>query len=111
MSFFIASAQAQTQAQVSQPNEWFSLGFMAVLFAIFYFIAIRPQRKRQKEHTQLVASLSKGDEVVTSAGMLGKVVGLDDNYVVLKVADNTQLKFQRLAISAVLPKGTIKEVG
>ena len=110
MSFFIASAHAQTQAAAGQPNEWFSLGFMVFLFAVFYFIAIRPQRKRQKEHAELVANLTKGDEVVTSAGLLGKVVKLEDDYVVLKVADNTELKFQRLAVSAVLPKGTIKAV-
>ena len=58
----------------------------------------------------MVAALSKGDEVVTSAGILGKVIKLDDDYVVLQVADNTELKFQRVAVHAVLPKGTLKAI-
>ena len=108
MSFFIASAHAQGEA--GPPDQWFSLGFMVLLFAIFYFIAIRPQRKRQKEHGDMVSALAKGDEVVTSAGILGKVVRIEDDYAVLKVADNVELKFQKSAVSAVLPKGTLKKV-
>ena len=110
MSLFIASAQAQTAGQAAPPNQWFSLTFMVVLFGIFYFVAIRPQRKRQKEHENMVKALEKGDEVVTSAGVLGKVTKIEGDYVVLKVADNVELKFQRMAINAILPKGTIKAV-
>ena len=83
---------------------------MLLFFAIFYFIAIRPQRKRQKGHAQMVAALAKGDEVVTSSGLLGKVVRLEDDYAVLKVAENVELKFQKAAVSAVLPKGTLKQI-
>ena len=86
------------------------LAMMVGLFVLFYFIAIRPQRKRQKEHADLVANLSKGDEVVTNSGILGKISKLDDNYVVLQVADNVELKFQRVAVHAVLPKGTLKSI-
>lgn len=86
------------------------LVLMVGLFALFYFIAIRPQRKRQKEHAELIAALSKGDEVVTTSGILGKVTKLDDNYVVLQVADNVELKFQRISVHAVLPKGTLKSI-
>jgi preprotein translocase subunit YajC len=110
MSFFIASAHAQTAGQAPAQDPLFSIGFMVLLFAIFYFIAIRPQRKRQKEHTDMVGNLAKGDEVSTSAGLLGKVVRLEDDYAVLKVADNVELKFQKNAVSAVLPKGTLKKV-
>lgn len=86
------------------------LVLMVGLFVLFYFIAIRPQRKRQKEHADLVSNLSKGDEVVTNSGILGKITKLEDNYVVLQVADNVDLKFQRVAVHAVLPKGTLKSI-
>jgi preprotein translocase subunit YajC len=80
------------------------------LFVLFYFIAIRPQRKRQKEHALMVSQLSKGDEVVTSSGILGKVTSLDDNYMVLNVANNVDMKFQRVHLHAILPKGTLKSI-
>ena len=70
-----------------------------------------PQRKRQKEHQDLVGSLAKGDEVVTSAGILGRITALDDNYMVLNVGENTTLKFQRIHVHAKLPKGTLKAIG
>jgi len=69
-----------------------------------------PSAKRQKEHQQLVAAMSKGDEVVTSSGILGKVTSLDDNYMVLNVANNVDMKFQRVHVHAVLPKGTLKSI-
>lgn len=111
MSFFISQAHAQAAGQPAPAGgELFQLGFLVVLFVLFYVLAIRPQRKRQKEHAAMVAALAKGDEVVTSGGILGKVVRLDDSYVVLQVSDNMELKFQRVMISAVLPKGTIKAI-
>lgn len=106
---FISAANAQAEA-ASAPNPLFQLGFLAVLFLVFYFVAIRPQRKRQKEHEALVVALAKGDEVATSSGMLGKVIGLSDDYVTLKVGENVEIKFQKFAISAVLPKGTLKSI-
>lgn len=110
MSFFISQAHAQAAAQQPPGGELFQIGFLVVLFVLFYFIAIRPQRKRQKEHADMVTNLAKGDEVVTNGGMLGKVTKLDDNLVALQVADNVELKFQKVAIHAVLPKGTIKSL-
>ena len=89
----------------------FQIGFLIVLFGLFYFIAIRPQRKRQKEHADMVNALKKGDEVAMSSGMLGKVNALDDNYITLAVASGLELKFQRVHVNAVLPKGTLKSVG
>ena len=112
MSFFIpnAQAQAQTAAQQAPGGDMFQIFFLIGLFVLFYFIAIRPQRKRQKEHSELVAGLSKGDEVVMTSGMLGKITKLEDNYVVMKVAESVELKFQRGSIHAVLPKGTLKSI-
>ncbi|MFT6288671.1 MAG: preprotein translocase subunit YajC [Halieaceae bacterium] len=111
MSFFIADAQAQQAAEAaSQGGEMFQIFFLVGLFVLFYFIAIRPQRKRQKEHTEMVSALGKGDEVVTSSGILGKITHIEDNYIVLTVAEKVELKFQRVHINAVLPKGTLKSI-
>jgi preprotein translocase subunit YajC len=110
MSFFIADAHAQAAAPAAQGGEMFQIFFLVGLFVLFYFIAIRPQRKRQKEHTDMVSALSKGDEVVTTSGILGKITRLEDNFVVVQVTDNVELKFQRSSINAVLPKGTLKSI-
>ncbi len=110
MSFFIAEATAQTAAAPQPGADWTMLIMMAGLFVFMYFMIIRPQRKRQKEHQNLVDSLSKGDEVVLSSGMLGKVVEVDDAYITVKAADSVELKFQKSSVHAVLPKGTIKAV-
>lgn len=108
---FIANAYAQDAGGQPAGADLFQIGFLIVLFGLFYFIAIRPQRKRQKEHQEMVSALGKGDEVITSSGMLGKITGLDENYVTLTVTNNVELKFQRVHINAVLPKGTLKSVG
>ena len=107
---FISSAYAQSGAQPQQEAGIMQLVLMVGLFVMFYFIAIRPQRKRQKEHQELVSNLSKGDEVITTSGILGKINKLDDNYLTLQVADNVELKFQKASIHAVLPKGTLKSI-
>ena len=110
MSLFIASAHAQTASPAAAGGEMFQIAFLIGLFVLFYFIAIRPQRKRQKEHAGMVAALGKGDEVVTTSGILGKIVKIEDNFVVLTVAEKVDLKFQRSHINAVLPKGTLKSI-
>ncbi|ROS04629.1 preprotein translocase subunit YajC [Sinobacterium caligoides] len=110
MSFLIPSAYAQDAAAAAPGFDPIQLVFMGGLFVVFYFIAIRPQRKRQKEHTSMMNELAKGDEVMTTGGMLGKIVSLDEGYVVLKVSDNVELKFQKSSVHAVLPKGTLKKI-
>ena len=111
MNWLIPAAHAQASGpQPGQAPEWMSLVMIGGMFAIFYFLIIRPQRKRQKEHEGMLGGLSVGDEVSTNAGILGKVKKIDDAYVVLKVADNVELKFQKQAILAVLPKGTLKAI-
>ncbi|MBD2859217.1 preprotein translocase subunit YajC [Spongiibacter sp. KMU-158] len=112
MSFFISQAHAQAAGPAGAPpgGELFQIGFLVLMFVLFWFLAIRPQRKRQKEHSDMVAALAKGDEVVTVSGILGKIAKLDDDYLVLQVSDTVELKFQRSAVHAVLPKGTIKAI-
>lgn len=111
MSFFIPAAQAQAANAAPPGGELFQIFFLVGLFVLFYFIAIRPQRKRQKEHQDLVANLAKGDEIITTSGILGRVAKLDDNYMVVTVSDKVDMKFQRLHVHAVLPKGTLKNIG
>lgn len=82
---------------------------MVAIFAIFYFVFIRPQSKRQKEHRAMIAALGKGDEVVTNGGMLGKIARLDEAFVTLEVdGKGTRVMVQRPAVAVVMPKGTIK---
>jgi preprotein translocase subunit YajC len=107
----ISQAHAQTGAAPQGPDPMFQFAFLIGLFALFYFIAIRPQRKRQKEHQQMVAALAVKDEVVTSSGILGRITAIDQDYLVVKVADNVELKIQKWAVQNVLPKGTLKGVG
>ncbi len=107
MSFFISDAMAQAAPAISQP------GFEGMLFPIgvlvfFYFLFIRPQSKRNKEQKQMLAALSKGSEVVTTGGILGKVADLDENFVKLEVAENSFIQVQRHAIANMMPKGTFK---
>lgn len=112
MSFFIAEAAAQTADAAGAPQGagFINLILLGGLFLFMYFVIIRPQRKRQKEHQGLVDSLSKGDEVVLNSGMLGKITEVDENYVTIKADENVTLKFQKVAVHAVLPKGTIKSI-
>lgn len=109
MDFFIPAAMAQ-DAAAPQGNPIVTILMFVGLFAFMYLFIIRPQRKRQKEHQNLVASLSKGDEVVMTSGLLGKISKVDDNYVVLETGENIEQKFQKVAVHAVLPKGTIKSI-
>ena len=110
MSFLISSAMAAPAAAPGEPNPLITVVMFGGLFLFMYLVIIRPQRKRQKEHRSLVENLAKGDEVVTNSGILGKIAKIDGEYLVLDVSDTVELKFQRAAIHAVLPKGTIKAI-
>ena len=83
---------------------------LAGFVLLFYFIIWRPQSKRAKEHKKLIDELAKGDEVLTTGGLIGRVTKIEEGFVVLQVADNIELKFQRRAITASLPKGTMKAI-
>lgn len=107
MDFLISNAYAEGAAAPAGGGIEMLL-MMGVFFAIMYFMIIRPQQKRAKEHKQMLESLSKGDEVVTGGGVLGKVAGINENFVELTIADNVVIKVQKQAVASVLPKGTMK---
>ncbi|WP_317928828.1 preprotein translocase subunit YajC [Halioxenophilus sp. WMMB6] len=109
MSFLIPQAFAQTGAPQAEPT-FFPLIMIGGLFLFMYLFIIRPQRKRQKEHTSLISALSKGDEVVMTSGLLAKITKVDEDYISVEAANNVELRFQKSAVHAVLPKGTIKKV-
>jgi preprotein translocase subunit YajC len=107
MSFFIENAYAQGAASAQGGSLGFLL-MMGLFFVIFYFMLIRPQSKRAKEHRAMLAALAAGDEVVTGGGILGKVTEVGDNFVTVEVADGVRLRVQKAQIGAVMPKGTLK---
>ncbi len=111
MDFFISSAYAQAAAGTGAgpaPNPLMSFLPLIILFGIFYFMLIRPQMKRAKEQRAMIAALAKGDEVLTNGGILGRIEDIAEQFVVLEVATGVSIKLQKQAISAVLPKGTLK---
>ncbi len=102
---FISNAWA---AETPQQGSIISLLPLLILFAVFYFFLIRPQIKQSKEHKTMVGALVKGDEIVTTGGLLGKIREIGDNFIVLEIAKEVQVKIQKHAVSITLPKGTIK---
>ncbi|NOZ11487.1 MAG: preprotein translocase subunit YajC [Gammaproteobacteria bacterium] len=106
MNFLISDALAQGAAP--QGSGFMSFLPLIGIFVLFYFLLIRPQQKKAKDHNKMVAELAKGDEVVTNGGILGKVVKLDDNFISVEVAKGVEMKIQRHAIAAMMPKGTYK---
>ena len=108
MGMLISDAMAAVSTEAPQQGGSFSLVMIAVIFVLFYFMLIRPQNKRAKEHRALIGQVKVGDEVVTLGGMLAKVVHVDDQYLKIQVTDGVEITIQRSAISAVLPKGTLK---
>lgn len=87
-----------------------SMLLIVLMFVVLYFLMIRPQMKRTKEHKTMIDALQKGDEVVTSGGVLGRISKLNENYVTLEVASNVEIQVQRPAVQVLLPKGTIKNI-
>ena len=105
LDFFINSAHAQ---DAGAQGGLLSFLPLIVIFIIFYFLLIRPQMKRAKDHRKLVEKLSTGSEVVTNGGLLGRITDVGESFVTVEFADNLQIKVQKHAISSVMPKGTIK---
>lgn len=107
IGLFISDAAAQASGAASSPSTWQSLLPMVALFVIFYFLLIRPQQKRQKEHKNMVAGLAKGDEIVTMGGVLGKIISLDENFITLEISKGVEIRVQRQSVQAMMPKGTV----
>ena len=105
---FISSAFAQTAAGGDMQSSLVSMLPLVLMFVVLYFVMIRPQMKRQKEHRAMIEALAKGDEVATAGGMLGKVTKLGDVYIGVEIANGIEVQVQRSAVVQVLPKGTIK---
>ena len=106
---FISQAFAQTApaaAASSTESTLFSMLPLVLMFVVLYFIMIRPQMKRQKEHKSMIEALAKGDEVVTSGGMIGRIAKLGESYAHVEIANGVEIQVQRSAVVQVLPKGT-----
>jgi len=106
MDFLISPAYAQAAGQSG--SMWPQLIMLVVFFGIFYFLLIRPQQKRVAEHRKMVDALSRGDEIVTSGGILGRIEEVSESFVTLEIAPTVRIKVQKHALGAVLPKGTYK---
>ncbi|MGQ0751827.1 MAG: preprotein translocase subunit YajC [Betaproteobacteria bacterium] len=104
-------SQAWAQGAGASPGGGFEGMLLIVLmFVVLYFLMIRPQMKRAKEHRSMIDALQRGDEIVTSGGVLGRISKLNENYVTLEVASNVEIQVQRPSVQLVLPKGTIKNI-
>ena len=108
LDFLIPVAHAQAAGAPAAPSMMSTLLFPVVLIAIMYFLMIRPQMKRQKEHRAMIDALSKGDEVATAGGILGTVTRLSEGVLYIQIAQGVEVQIQRSAVAQVLPKGTIK---
>ncbi len=108
MSLFISDASAQAAGASQQGGGLMSLLPLIAIFIVFYFLLIRPQQKRAKEHKKMTEAIAKGDEVVTTGGTLGKVTGVGESFITVEVATGVEIKVQRAAIQALMPKGTVK---
>jgi preprotein translocase subunit YajC len=107
----ISVAHAQTAAAAADPTGGFmQLLPMILMFVVLWFLMIRPQMKKAKDHKALIAALAKGDEVVTQGGILGRIVKVDENYATVEIAAGTEVVVQKSSIGLVLPKGTLKSL-
>ncbi len=105
---FISQAFAQTAATGGTESSLFSLLPLVLMFVVLYFIMIRPQMKKQKEHKAMVEAMAKGDEVIIAGGVLGRISKLGDSFLHVEVANGVELQVQRASVVQVLPKGTYK---
>ena len=108
MNLLISDAWAQAAGAQQGSGQLSFVIMMAALIGVFYFMLIRPQQKKAKEHQGMLSKLSSGDEVVTSGGILGRVVEVGDAFVTLEVADGVRLKVQKVQVTSLMPKGTLK---
>ena len=110
MSFFISDAMAAAAPAAQPQADGFSFVMIAAILFLGYFMLIRPQNKRAKEQRDLLSRLKKGDEIITSGGILAKIVSLDEQYITVSLADGVEINLQKGAVNSVLPKGTLKSL-
>lgn len=110
MDFLISPAFAGAATSQSASPGLLDFAFPIILLVLFYVMLIRPQSKRAKEHRAMQSALSKGDEVVTDGGIMGKIINITDNAITVEIADNIEVKVRRESISSVMPKGTLKKL-
>ncbi len=108
LDFLIPVAHAQAAGAPAAPSMMSTLLFPIILIAIMYFLMIRPQMKRQKEHKAMLEKLGKGDEVITNGGIAGTVAEIGESFITVEIASGVQVRLQKGAIANVLPKGTLK---
>ena len=108
MNFFVAEAYAENGAGSPAGADFSFLIMIGIFFLIMYFMIIRPQSKRAKEHKQLIESLSKGDEIVTNGGLLGRITEVGESFIRMEVSQGVAVKVQKNAVATVMPKGTFK---
>lgn len=108
MNSLIPDAMAQAGAAPASGGGLAPLLMMVVFIVIFYFLLIRPQQKKAKEHQAMVGKLSAGDEIVTTGGILGRIVEIGDSFITLEIADGVKIKVQKFQIASLMPKGTLK---
>lgn len=110
MSLFIANAYAEGAAPAAARGAGYELVMLGIFALVFYFLLLRPQLKRQKEHKALMDALQTGDEVVFAGGLVGTIRKVDGDFAVIELANNVEVKVQRSSVIATLPKGTIKNI-
>jgi preprotein translocase subunit YajC len=106
----ISNAYAQTAAAAGPMDSVMQMLPLILMFVVLYFLMIRPQMKKTKEHKALIAALAKGDEVITAAGIAGRITKVSDDFVSVSIAENVEVQMQRPSIALVLPKGTLKNL-
>lgn len=108
MNSLIPTAWAQSGGAASSGQSLAPVLMMVAFVAIFYFLLIRPQQKKAKDHQNMVSKLSAGDEVVTSGGILGRITDVSDSFVTIEIADSVRVKVQKGQVTSLMPKGTLK---
>jgi preprotein translocase subunit YajC len=108
MNSLIPDAMAQAPAGAPQGGGLSMFVMMGLFVVIFYFLLIRPQQKKQKEHQAMLGKLAAGDEVVTTGGILGRIVEISDNFITLEISEGVRIKVQRFHVTSLVPKGTLK---
>jgi preprotein translocase subunit YajC len=108
MDFLLSTAWAQGAGSAGPGSTWMNLLPLVLIFVVFYFLLIRPQTKRAKEHREMVGKLQAGDEVVTNGGVLGRITEVGESFLTLEVANGVAIKVQKFQVSQLMPKGTIK---